>query len=74
MVMLYALQPLDIENIIRELNQAAGNSIAERLKATISSRLIDTGKITFSEDTIAFHAPVDAAKTAFALIIKSNHE
>lgn len=73
LVLLYSLEELDIDDILDRLNEDKTIPISERLDAVIRNQLIDTENITFARDMISFEAPMESGKTAFAMIIRSEH-
>lgn len=73
LVLLYSAEELDIDSILGQLNEDKSIPIYERLNAVIRDQLINSENITFARDMISFEAPMESGKTAFAMIIRSEH-
>lgn len=72
LALLYAKEPLDLENLIQELNALDG-TIDDRLEQMFSSRIIETKNTNPEVNTIAFQAMEQDANKVMALIIAIDH-
>jgi hypothetical protein len=69
---LYSKVPLDINNLVKQVNAGAGN-FNQRLYQVIGSRMTDTGNTTLQNEKIAFTGS-SGGKDLLALIVELDHK
>ncbi len=77
LMVIYSKKKLNIDAIQQHMENNSKSKLSQRLKAALGDRIILAEHISYSKDAIQFNIPSTAnisGKTAFAMIIESEHK